>query len=144
MERLKLDLAQLHKALKTLHDSFEVAREAQEAASVRFILAAEDSIIQRFEYSYESFWKFLKKYFETLCNMEELNSPRKVFRACVKVGICTAEEVDILIDMADARNETSHTYNIESTRIILVDVPYYYACMMSVVERLETTLMIEI
>ena len=62
MEKLKLDLEQLNKALKTLNDSFAILQEAQKMKHQGFIDAAKDSIIQRFEYSYEQFWKFLKKY----------------------------------------------------------------------------------
>ena len=50
MEKLKLDLEQLNKALKTLNDSFAILQEAQEIKHQGFIDAAKDSIIQRFEY----------------------------------------------------------------------------------------------
>lgn len=60
MERLKQDLAALHRALKSLEDSFLVAQDLEKTGNQRFVLAAEDSTIQRFEYCYESFWKFLK------------------------------------------------------------------------------------
>lgn len=62
MERLKLELIQINKALKTLETSFLVLKKLSETKNTDFILAAEDSIIQRFEYCYDTFWKFLKIY----------------------------------------------------------------------------------
>ena len=136
MERLKLDLEQLKKALKTLLDSFDVLSQAKSMNNQTFVLAAEDSIIQRFEYTYESFWKFLKKYLKTIDISEDHLSPKKVFHASYKTGICTLEEASICIDMADSRNETSHTYSIEASRVILSDIPHYYATMNNVINRL--------
>ena len=136
MERIKLDLAQLKKALKTMLDSFAVLSEAKTMHNKTFVLAAEDSIIQRFEYTYESFWKFLKKYLKTIDISEDHLSPKKVFHASYKTSICTLEEASICIDMADSRNETSHTYNIEASRVILSDIPHYYTTMNNVINRL--------
>ena len=135
MERLKLDLVQLNKALKTLQNSMNLQLEVTKLNNPQILLGIEDSTIQRFEYSYESFWKFLKRYLALKYSLEELKSPRKVFHACVEMNICSLEEGSIFFDMADDRNETSHTYNIESTRIILVAVPRYYSAMMNVTER---------
>ncbi len=138
MEKLKLDLVQLNKALKTLNDSFSVLQEAQEMKHQGFIDAAKDSIIQRFEYSYERFWKFLKKFLEIVYHVEDMHSSRKVFYATVKMEICTSDEGDIFLDMADDRNETSHTYSVEASRVILADIPRYYVAMIVVVQRLDS------
>ena len=138
MEKLKLHLIQLNKALITLKKAFEVAEKLALTNDIDFIAASEDSIIQRFEYTYENFWKFLKKYLETTYKTEDINSPRKIFAACVRVKICTLEEGNLFLDMAEDRNETSHTYNIESARKILPDIPEYYMIILSVVERFNT------
>ncbi len=55
MEKLKLHLIQLNKSLKTLGRSFFVTQELEKTGNQEFILAAEDSTIQRFEYSYQDF-----------------------------------------------------------------------------------------
>ncbi len=137
MEKLTLDLEQLNKALKTLHDSFAILQEAQAMGHQGFIDAAKDSIIQRFEYSYEQFWKFLKKYLELVHHLDDLHSSRRVFYASVKVEVCAPDEGDIFLDMADDRNETSHTYSVEASRIILSDIPRYYSAMIIVVQRFK-------
>ena len=138
MEKLKLDLVQLNNALKTLNDSFSILQEAEEMKHQGFIDAAKDSIIQRFEYSYERFWKFLKKYLELVYHIEDMHSSRRVFHAVVKIEVCTSDEGDIFLDMADDRNETSHTYSVEASRVVLTDIPRYYSAMIIVVQRLNS------
>jgi nucleotidyltransferase substrate binding protein (TIGR01987 family) len=113
-------------------------QEAQEMKHQGFIDAAKDSIIQRFEYSYERFWKLLKKYLEIVYHLEDMHSSRRVFYATVKMEICTSDEGDIFLDMADDRNETSHTYSVEASRVILIDIPRYYLAMIVVVQRLDS------
>lgn len=135
MERLTQDLVQLNKAIKTLESALILQQEVGKTGNQAIMLAAQDSIIKRFEYTYESFWKFLKKYLEAVKQEEEINSPRKVFYATVRLAVCTSDEGDIFLDMLDDRNETSHTYNIEAARIILSDVPRYYSAMAGVIER---------
>lgn len=139
MERLKQDLVQLNKAIKTLESALILQQEVSKIANEAIKLAAEDSIIKRFEYTYESFWKFLKKYLERVKQEQDINSPRKVFYAAVKLEICTSDEGDIFLDMIDDRNETAHTYNIEAARIIISDVPRYYSAMMDVIQRYNET-----
>lgn len=141
MEELKKARSLTLAALKTLKESFEISRLAEEEKREGFILAAQDSMIQRFEYSYDSFWKFLKRYLEKEeIESEDANSPKKVFRICVKNGICTQHEGQILIQMADDRNTTSHNYNIQQVRIIITDIPTYYSTMIQIIERIDAKL----
>ncbi len=137
MERLKLDLKQLNKALKSLNNSFDVLRKVEKMNDVEIVFSAEDAIIQRFEYSYEAFWKFLKRYLVIMHHMENIHSSRNVFYGSVEVKLCTSDEGDIFTAMAADRNETSHTYSVERSRIILADIPRYYTAMTIVVERLN-------
>ena len=137
MEKLELSLDLLNKTLKTLKDGFATLEEAKAIKSESLILAAQDSLIQRFEYTFESFWKFLKQYLEIIFNIEDVNSPKKVFRTCVKFKLCSESEGEILINMADDRNETTHVYSIEKVRIILTDIPIYYDNMRAILKKLN-------
>jgi len=140
MEKLKLALSLLNKALNTLDKALIYLEKVNQDKNKEAIEAAKDSIIKRFEYSYDSFWKFLKKYLELKYNLEDVNSPKSVFRACVKHEICSAQEGELLIDMVDDRNETTHNYDIEKVRKILPDIKPYYVCITKVIERIEITL----
>lgn len=140
MERLDLDLIQVKKAIKSLEKAFLVANQLAETNNPDFILAAQDSIIQRFEYCYDIFWKFLKKYLKTVHDLNDANSPYRVFHICVRLEICSLEQGNIFLNMAEARNETSHTYSIESARNILIDVPIYYAAMKELIYDINNKL----
>lgn len=86
------------------------------------VLAAQDSAIQRFEYSYDSFWKFFKLYFEKNYNLENMNSPRAVFRMCVEKRLCSEDEGLLLIKMLDDRNITIHNYDAMRVREIYPNI----------------------
>lgn len=138
MEELDISHIVLQKSLKSLHGALNYSNRINTSGDLEAILAAEDSIIQRFEYSYEGFWKFLKKYLERVHDIQDINSPKVVFRTSVKMKLCTEEEGVTLITMANNRNETSHTYSIEAVRLILPRVPQYYSCMIIILQRLKT------
>ena len=99
-----------------------------------------DAVIKRFEFSYEAFWKFLKKILEITYELDSVNSPRSVFKAYVKLELCSEEEGQLLINMADSRNVTTHEYDEESVAEICVNVAQYYDCMIKIVERVKQDL----
>ena len=63
--------------------------------------------IKRFEYTYESSWKALKRYLDFLGIVAK--SPRGVFKEAFGIGIIDDEEVWLL--MIEDRNYTSHVYD---------------------------------
>ena len=138
MEALDVSSKLLAKALATLQSSFSVLEEAKATESPTLVLAAQDSIIQRFEYSYDSFWKFFKRYLEKNHKILDVNSPKSVFRMLVKKQLCTEEQAEILIKMADHRNATTHSYSIEQVRAILPYIPNYYACMQNIFTQVKS------
>lgn len=140
METMNTALVLLLKALATLKEAFDVFLDIQKLGNLKFILAAEDSMVQRFEYTHEAFWKFLKRYLEKIYNLEAVNSPRSVFRACFKVGLCSEAETDLLLMMLDKRNQTTHIYDSILVHKILPEVPMYYDCMKKIAERVKADL----
>lgn len=137
MERLKEALHYLDKALETLTDSFEVIEIAKQFGNEKLIRATYDSLIQRFEYCYDVFWKFLKLYLKTIYNIEDIHSPKAIFRECVKLKICSENEGEVLIQMAQARNETSHGYSQEKADLIRPSIPGYLLTMQNVLRLLR-------
>jgi len=137
MDKLMLSRLLLDNALATLADSFVAEKEALSINNHRLILATQDSTIQRFEYSYDSFWKFLKIYFEQKFNLENTNSPRSVFRTCVERQICSESEGKILLAMIDDRNKTTHNYNAAQVREIYPNIPKYYDVMIKIITLIQ-------
>ncbi len=137
MEKLDIALRMLKKALLTLKDAFEVLEFTEQQGYPKVIRASKDSIVQRFEYSYDGFWKVLRHYLRVRYSILNANSPKEVFRQLVLNEICSEEEGDLLVEMANDRNETTHSYNSDQTDEISERIPKYYECMMNIVSRIK-------
>lgn len=93
-----------------------------------------DAAIQRFEYTFESLWKFLKEYLKEKEGIIS-NSPKNCFRAIFSLGFLTEEETVLCLDMTDKRNETSHTYKEEVAQIIYSKISEYYSLMNTLLQK---------
>lgn len=82
-----------------------------------------DSLIQRFEFTVETMWKFYKNFFEQ--NDYILASPKAVFRELLKSGILNEYEVEQALSMIDDRNLSSHTYDEKLAEEISHRIPSY-------------------
>lgn len=126
MERLKLKYKDTIKALNTLKQILEEP----------FSIIVQDATIQRFEYTFEAFWKFLKEYLKEqegiICN-----SPKSCFREIFSLGLLTEEETVKFLEMTDDRNMTTHTYKDEVSRIIYRKIPDYYNLMEVLIGRVK-------
>lgn len=129
MERVMTKVNALEDALATVDEAFESKKKVSNMNDDSLILMAQDSIIKRFEYTFDCFWKMLKLYLEEKYNLEDVNSPKSVFRACVKYNILRENEGLIAIDMVGDRNETSHRYDRAKADQIAGNVEKYYALM---------------
>jgi nucleotidyltransferase substrate binding protein (TIGR01987 family) len=78
----------------------EVTREAIRAG-----------VIQRFEFTYELSWKFIKRWLETNIGRDSADgvSRRELFRMGAENRLI--HDVDVWMRYHAARNNTSHTYN---------------------------------
>ncbi len=126
MERLKLRYNDCKNALKTLKDIHEE----------KYSIIVRDATIQRFEYTFEAFWKFVKEYLKEkegiICN-----SPKRCFRELFSIGeLVIEEETTKLLEMVDDRNLTSHTYKEEVAQILYKKVKDYHNLMEKAVSKL--------
>ena len=80
-----------------------------------------DSAIQRFEFTFELFWKSLKAYAEG--SGLEAYSPRDSVRTAFQLGVI--QEHPDWFRMLEDRNLTSHTYNEATAETIYSHLPAY-------------------
>jgi len=80
-----------------------------------------DSAIQRFEFTFELFWKCLKAYAEE--SGLEAYSPRDSVRTAFQLGLI--QEHSDWFRMLEDRNLTSHTYNEVTAETIYAHLPAY-------------------
>lgn len=69
-----------------------------------------DSVIKRFEFTYELAWKNAKVYLNEKFGVDVF-SPKDVFRELRKNDLIGEEETETLLLMVDERNKIIHTYS---------------------------------
>ena len=100
IEEVKYSLEKLKKASKKLDDA---VREAIDELD-------RDGAIQRFEFTFEVFWKTLRIFLEY--EGYRCAGPRSCIKEAARRGFL--HEAEIVLDMLEDRNKTSHIYD-EST-----------------------------
>jgi len=126
MERLKLRYTDAKKALKTLE---EILKEP-------FSIIIRDATIQRFEYTFEATWKFLKEYLKVKEGIIA-STPKSVFREIGTLNIISEEEVFNCLEMTDQRNLTSHTYKECVSEIIYETIPENTQLIRKLLDKLK-------
>ena len=129
---IQLKREQTERALASLQELVPSYLEDKENIILR------DAMIQRFEYSTEAFWKYLKAYLLTEHNLSA-NSPREVIRTGLKASLYKEEISKELLQMLDDRNLTSHTYVEELAESIAGRIPAYSKNMHAVMNQLSNT-----
>ena len=99
-------------------------------------LTYRDSMIQRFEYCTELFWKYLKKYLEAYVQQPLINGPAPVIRASFSAGLLNEQEAESALEMIKDRNMTSHIYKEEIAELLATKIPQHYRLMNMVAARL--------
>lgn len=91
-----------------------------------------DAAIQRFEFSFELFWKALKARAED----EGLRvvSPREALRAAFQLSLLDDDEQ--VFQMLEDRNRTSHLYNAVMAEEVFARLAGYHALMSAAARRL--------
>ena len=126
---IQLKKEQTQRALTNLEELVSKYSENQTDVILR------DALIQRFEYSTEAFWKYLKAYLQTEHNLSA-NSPREVIRTGLTAKLYSEETSRELLQMLDDRNLTSHTYVEELAESIAHRIPNYSKNMIEVMTQL--------
>jgi len=103
-EEVKYSLNKFKDALAKLNEGIAIAKDE----------LGKDGVLQRFEFTFELFWKCLKVFLEN--EGIQCSTPKECLKSAFKIGIIKDEE--IFLDMLEDRNKTSHTYNkLESEKI---------------------------
>ena len=126
MERLILKYKDAFNALKTLE---AILKEP-------FSMIIRDATIQRFAYTFEALWKFLKEYLKEKEGIVS-NSPKGCFKEIFSLGFLTEDETVRCLEMTDRRNDTSHTYKEEVAKLIYSKTKGYYTLMEKLIEQFE-------
>ena len=129
MERLKLKYEDVLRALNTLA---EISKEP-------FSIIVRDATIQRFEYTFEALWKFLKEYLKEKEGIIA-NSPKASFREIFSLGFLAEEETVKCLEMTDRRNEIAHTYKEAVAGTIYKGIQGHIRLMKNLLEKFRSKL----
>jgi len=95
----------------------------------------EQGLIQSFEYTHELAWKTLKDFLENRGNTNIFGS-KDATREAFKLGLI--DEGEGWMEMIRDRNQTSHTYNEETTKAIVENISqHFFALFVALEQKLE-------
>lgn len=105
---MTLDLSALEKAITSLEEAVSFSQKLPSQVSFDIV---RDSVIQRFEYTYELSWKLLQRWIKLNIGPEdaEPRTKKDLFRLAAKKQMIKNPEDWFLF--TEARNEVAHTYN---------------------------------
>ena len=127
MKKSSIKFEKFKKALSSL--------EAVYAQPITLDRLSIDATIQRFEFTFELAWKFLKDFF--LERDLVLNYPKEILQEAFAVNLIDNEE--IWIKMLKDRNMTSHTYDEKLADEIQGRIQLYVPALRKLCDRIETS-----
>ncbi|HLJ31175.1 MAG TPA: HI0074 family nucleotidyltransferase substrate-binding subunit [Candidatus Babeliales bacterium] len=95
-----------------------------------------DSLIKRFELTYDLLWKYLREYL-ILTNGITADSPRKVFQECLSLSLTNREETKELIDLIEDRNLTTHVYDIDLANRVAADIQKHHDVIDAIIKKVS-------
>ncbi|MBK8036161.1 MAG: nucleotidyltransferase substrate binding protein [Verrucomicrobiaceae bacterium] len=125
--KLQVILSQFDKACDRLSDV--LAMPADEFNLVR------DSAIQRFEFTYELFWKVIRTW--AAKKKDVVHSPSECFDYAFKRKLISNQENVFAAELIKWRNLTSHMYEESMAQEIYERLPKAAAMMRSTIQRLK-------
>lgn len=147
MDSLKVPLNKnLTAALKKLEEAINNYEKLKSMGTQKISILMEneklqeslrDSLIQRFEFCVDLFWKYLDKYLKHILKIvPEATAPKSVIKAACKARILLEQDASILLEMIDGRNMTSHIYKEEIADQLSRKIPAYYHIMLTYTKKL--------
>ena len=124
MDKNQIDFSHVKKALDSLEDSINQPH-------TEYI---RDSVIKRFEYSYELSWKILKRYLSSDTNYQ-FTSIKDLYRDAGSSKLI--DDVEEWFEFHDFRNLTTHTYSEEISIDVYEIAPNFLKCAKELISRLE-------
>lgn len=117
---------ELKYALIKLENAFVKLKEGADNAEGEL---EEDGVIQRFEFTFELFWKTLRIFLKD--KGIGAQTPRDVFKEAFRLEWLDDEE--LFLNMLEDRNKTSHIYDKETSREIFKRIKENYVAKVKVV-----------
>ena len=145
MERLREKYNSACKALQTLEEIIQDYERNKIQSNIftdskinheKFVKYLRDSLIQRFEYTFDIFWKYMKLYLERVEGIKfEVSSPKRLFRQLFQLEFIDENQTKIALKMVDHRNLTTHTYHEGIAEDISNQIPIYFKLIQHILNK---------
>ena len=144
MGKITQRLTVIEQALDTLSRSISLAKKYKSISesspseeNKEIYMGLQDSMIQRFKYCTDLFWKVLKLHLEEIEKITvQRVSPKGILRNAVQAKIINEDEGEQCISMVTKRNQTSHIYHQSLAEKIAEQIPLFHKLMTTIVSRL--------
>lgn len=114
-------MSRLTERIENFNKAFDIYQEAVNEFDINKVLT-HMALVQTYEICFELAWKCLKDYLKE--RGIEANYPTEVIKEAFNKN--TIKDGQLWIDMLNARNSTSHEYNLEKVSKYLTDIPTTY------------------
>lgn len=97
----------------------------------------QDSLMMRFRFLIDSFWKFIKIYLEQVQKIElDITSPRGILHAAAEAKIISHAELEQLLIATTDRNLSSHAYEEDIAEEVASRISSHYTVIEAIFKRL--------
>ena len=127
-------LASLQEALSNMENVGNEAQCVRKNPEIVYKIYR-DSLIQRFEYTFDVTWKHLSAYLQTEGRRLPVTTPKAVFRESFKLRILSEDDVRLALQMVEQRNLTTHGYDEALIEKIRQNIPAYYELLKNILEQ---------
>lgn len=136
MVTLETRIKQLQKALTRFHEAIIQFNETANIDKNKSYF--NDSVIQRFEFCVDLFWKCLKDYIAQEHKLM-VASPKSTMQESFNQKIINSQELELFASMVDDRNNTSHRYDQSMASEIAERALQYHLFMKKIADHLDKT-----
>ncbi len=135
----KLDITGLEDALTTLKDGYDLLQQYADDRDIRVRTAFSDACVQRFEYTLDAAWKVMKRYLQTFYGKPQSElTINNIFRLMDGYGLIT--DAQAWSEFYQRRNATSHSYDINVARDVVILIPSFLEHMDIFLSRIKPLL----
>jgi nucleotidyltransferase substrate binding protein (TIGR01987 family) len=126
--------------LKELHEDMADAKQIARCANQdpqKIYKIYRDSFIQRFEYTFDTTWKYIGDYLQAQGRTFEIKTPKEIFRQSLVANLLSETDTRLALQMVDHRNLTTHGYDEELIEKICTYIPRYIELLEQLLKRTE-------
>lgn len=140
LEKNIKNLTSILNGLDRMLKHLEYARKNTQKYGEIDIEGFQDSSIKKFELSFGLFWHMLKEYLEEHHAISIASPKKAIHLSFVEAGLLDAKESELLLEMVDNRNASTHDYDYDSAAEFCKRIPFYHQLMSDVLLKLKNEL----